>query len=39
LRGWWESTVEIEVKERNGVKKSEGVANGRNEGGAMETSV
>jgi hypothetical protein len=39
LRGWWESTVEIEVEEMNGVKKSEGVANGRNEGGAMETSV
>lgn len=39
LRGWWESTVEIKVEERNDVKKSEGVANGRNEGGATETSV
>lgn len=39
LRGWWESTVEIEMEERNGVKKSEGVANGGNEGGATETSV
>lgn len=39
LRGWWEGTVEIEVEERNSVEESEGVANSRNEGEAVETSV